>query len=103
MNICIVHLYPFVLDDNTEYSNTVAVFQKDKNIKLTVYPNPVKDIMTIDVFDDVKTVNIYNLQGILMQESTQKTFSLSDLSSGIYILEVKFTEGGVSRIKFVKE
>ena len=59
--------------------------------------------MTIDGFEDVKMVNIYNLQGILMQQLTQKTFSLSDLSSGIYILEVKFTEGGVSRIKFVKE
>ena len=91
------------IDGQYKYSNTVAVFQKDKNIKLTVYPNPVKDIMTIDGFEDVKTVNIYNLQGILMQQLTQKTFSLSDLSSGIYILEVKFTEGGVSRIKFVKE
>ena len=102
-NILYYRLKQMDIDGQYKYSNTVAVFQKDKNIKLTVYPNPVKDIMTIDGFEDVKTVNIYNLQGILMQESKQKTFSLSDFSSGIYILEVKFTEGGVSRIKFVKE
>ncbi len=102
-NILYYRLKQMDKDGQYKYSNTVAVFQKNKNITLTVYPNPVKDIITIDGFEDVKTVNIYNLQGILMQQTKQKTFSLSELSSGIYILEVKFTEGGVSRIKFVKE
>lgn len=90
-------------DGQYKYSKTVAVFKKDKNIKLFVYPNPAKDVLILDGLDDLKTVKIYNFQGVLVQKSTQKMVSLSDLTSGIYILEAENTEGGISRIKFVKE
>ena len=90
-------------DGQYKYSKTVAVAQKDKNIKLSVYPNPAKDVLIIEGLDDIKTVKIYNFQGVLVQKTTQKSISLNSQPTGIYILEVENTEGVVSRIKFVKE
>lgn len=90
-------------DGQFKYSKTVAVFKKDQNLKLIVYPNPAKDVLIVDGINDLKTVKIYNFQGVLVQKDYQKRIPLNDLSSGIYILEVENTEGGISRIKFVKE
>lgn len=90
-------------DGQYKYSKTVAVAQKDKNTKWFIYPNPAKDVLMIEGLDEVKTVKMYNFQGVLVQKSNQKTIPLNDLSSGIYILEVENTEGALSRIKFVKE
>ena len=102
-NIFYYRLKQVDADGSFKYSKTVAVSLKDKNIKLNVYPNPAKDVLMIDAVNELKIVKIYNFQGVLLQTTTQKAVSLTQLTSGIYILEAEFTEGGISRIKFIKE
>lgn len=51
----------------------------------TVYPNPATSIIFVDTPLDVN-VQIFNLQGMLMQTSTSGEINISHLSSGTYIV-----------------
>ena len=87
-----------------KYTKTVAIYNNaTKNGTLMVYPNPARHTITVDISTGIKSVNIYNLQGILVKQSRINEVNISDCSAGIYLLEVENTEGGVSRVKFVKE
>lgn len=70
---------------------------------LDIYPNPVKDRMSI-VVDEPTEVNIYNSQGVLFHSIIEdKTFEidLSHLSTGIYFISLKSGDL-VTRQKFIK-
>ncbi len=70
---------------------------------LKIYPNPAKNNVSIEGLSAVQSVQIFSIQGQLMKRTTQKVIEISDLVNGIYFLEVEYTEGGRSRVKFVKE
>ncbi|SFB08361.1 delta-60 repeat domain-containing protein/Por secretion system C-terminal sorting domain-containing protein, partial [Flavobacterium swingsii] len=69
-----------------------------------IYPNPVKDILTINSLDNdvITAVKIHDLQGKLIQETASTTIPLSNLSAGIYMVKVT-TEKGEETKKFIKE
>jgi Secretion system C-terminal sorting domain/Endonuclease/Exonuclease/phosphatase family len=92
------------VDDNgkTEYSKTVSVAKKQSKTQYVVYPNPAKTAITIEGLTPIKTVQIYNAQGILVKTTQQNKVSISDFPTGIYVLMVENTEGGISQTKFVK-
>ena len=84
MNIaCIAHLANYV-DPNTIGENV-------KNT-VSVYPNPVKDILTIESdYSDVNEVQIVNTLGQLVKELTfegQAEVDVKDLKSGIYFVKI---------------
>jgi thiol-disulfide isomerase/thioredoxin len=69
--------------DNT--GATTAI--NDINSSLSIYPNPVKDVLTIDGI--YNSVNIYDVFGkLVLTSQTQKTIDVSTLSNGIYMLEI---------------
>jgi hypothetical protein len=73
----------------------------------TIYPNPVKDIMKVDVKNaDISSIEIFNLTGrrIMTKEVNQGTTNvdLSSLPNGMYL--VSFKGAGVACIrKFIKK
>ncbi len=87
-----------------KYSKTIAInVFNSKNTPLKIYPNPAKNAIFIDNFSGIKSINIYNLQGILIKKTIENSVNISDFPSGIYLIEVENTEGVLSRAKFVKE
>ena len=72
-------------------------------IAIKPYPNPTRDLVSVQKFKAFKTMNIYNLQGVLLLKSNKVEADVSAFSAGAYILEVEDTEGDKSRVKFVKE
>jgi thiol-disulfide isomerase/thioredoxin len=79
--------------DNT--GATTAI--NDINSSLSIYPNPVKDVLTIDGI--YNSVNIYDVFGkLVLTSQTQKTIDVSTLSNGIYMLEIN-TEQAVKTKK----
>ena len=55
--------------------------------KLSIYPNPVKDVLTIE--GDYTSVDIYDVFGKLVLSSDAKqTINVAALSSGIYMLNI---------------
>ncbi|WP_395065327.1 T9SS type A sorting domain-containing protein [Flavobacterium sp.] len=71
--------------------------------KITIYPNPTKDILNITSTTALQKTIIYNLLGAKVYEQLyNETIDVSSLSIGMYILQV-FSEDGVFNSKFVKE
>lgn len=67
--------------------------KEESVIEFNVYPNPAQQMITISSSESIKTVSIYNAQGILVvQPTTNTTNSISvDISNypvGLYFIEI---------------
>ena len=72
-------------------------------VDFDVYPNPVENELTILTQAEIKTVQVYNLVGQEMLETTNNSINVSHLTSGIYLLHIE-TETGLSEFKrIIKE
>jgi len=60
--------------------------------KLSVYPNPVKDVLTIK--GNYTSVDIYDVFGkLVLSAESAKTINVSSLSSGVYMLKINTEKG----------
>jgi len=78
---------------------------KDHSITNTaLYPNPVKDILTISNAVNVSNVAIYSLSGRLLKEekSNISQVSFAGFSAGVYLVKLTSTTGSQKTIKVVK-
>jgi len=83
------------IDGGFKYSNVVS-FQRcisNKNIEVTVFPNPTYRKITVDFIGnpkDIESVNLINVYGETVYESTflQPELDFENLNSGVYILRV---------------
>ncbi|WP_051230611.1 leucine-rich repeat domain-containing protein [Epilithonimonas caeni] len=76
-----------------------------KTKKISVFPNPVKDILNLETSEKIKKVEILDLSGRLMKANLKvenNKISVSDIVRGYYILKV-YTEHSVIDSKFIKE
>lgn len=67
--------------------------------EVVAYPNPTKDIITIDVGEshELKEISIYNLLGGVIANSGASTIDLSHLPKGSYFVQVVTNKGTVTR------
>jgi hypothetical protein len=79
-------------------------FALDNTVK--VYPNPAKNIVNIAAGTELQSIQLYNVQGRLLQSSSAKGISsVLDMSSkpaGIYFIKIN-TEKGAKVEKVIKE
>ena len=73
------------------------------NLQFHFYPNPSNDIITISLESELKSVEIYSLQGQKVLSSNEKKVSVSSLSKGIYMIRVEDETGSVATQKIIKE
>lgn len=66
---------------------------------IQIYPNPVKDILTIKGTSLIQSISMYTLSGQLLLEQRENTneLDLSPLKDGIYILKLKTHLGEINR------
>jgi len=75
---------------------------------LKIYPNPASDHLTLKFAQNTSKaeIKIYNLLGELkstsIKSSSESSIDISDLSNGVYIIEVT-TEKNIMRQKFIKQ
>ena len=74
---------------------------------VTIYPNPVMDNITIqglEIISGIKDIQIVSPTGQLVKQYTgvQEIINVSELSNGVYFLNIRHTEG-VQSIRFVKQ
>ena len=64
------------------------------NSSLTIYPNPTSDQITIDIkgYNGRVNVEVYDLQGRLLETTTNTIVSLKKHAKGIYVLKVNYGE-----------
>jgi len=105
-NIYFDYNFPIVTNTATSTFQTLTNNQFNLDNYVSLSPNPAKDILNINVQDEVniKSIAIYNMLGQLVQITTSPTNSInvSDLKTGNYIIKLYTEKGEVSR-KFIKE
>lgn len=71
----------------------------------TVYPNPVKDMLTITGNENITAVQVYDLAGRLVKSADvlNNQVSLQSLAKGTYIVKFKNASGAAYSSKIVKE
>ncbi len=85
------------------FSATLAT-QSSVKTNFSLTPNPVKDILNIDVQQtEVANVIVTSVTGQTVFEGQTATLDLSSLQSGLYIIKIKFTNNQVSVSKILKE
>jgi len=79
----------FRLSEKRYYSPmslTNVIEPTDNHIK--IYPNPVVDVLHISNIAGELNVKLYNLQGILLQQTNQNTLDFSNYKVGVYLIDV---------------
>ena len=113
-------IYYFAFNDVSAVATTAATMRIDTvnftsvlstndyiSSKISVYPNPVKDIISItnDSNEIIKNVDISDINGRTIKSFksvSQNQINISDLSSGVYFLKIT-TDGGNAIKKIIKE
>jgi len=68
-----------------------------------IYPNPTNGIVHVDNVDQkIKSIKLYNLQGVFVQEYFMNDFSVSNQASGIYFIIIQ-TDKSTFTNKLVKQ
>ncbi|WP_228429242.1 T9SS type A sorting domain-containing protein [Chryseobacterium sp. 52] len=101
----------------TNASNQIVAFYLDlskiqlstnentKKTSLSIYPNPVKDIIYFKGMSGIDRVEVYNMVGqkIKISNTVEDRIDVSSLSKGTYILQI-FVKGENSQsFKFIKQ
>jgi hypothetical protein len=70
---------------------------------MSIYPNPVKDFVHIEIAQDIESVSIYNSlgQNIYVNRANEKSIDISELKTGIYFMTVS-SGSGIYQARFLK-
>lgn len=80
--------------------NLVSAVHDPSAINFSVYPNPVSDILKIETDATIAAVEILDLNGksLLRQNNSEKSFDISNLETGSYILRVKTDKNIINKL-----
>ncbi len=77
----------------------------DKAFLVNISPNPAQNILNIQTQESIKEIAVYDVLGkkISVLQISHKSFDVSQLSNGIYILKVISENDTSSSTKFIKK
>lgn len=84
-----------------EFGGTASVSQ-EALLDLKIYPNPVKNVLNVSGDFAFAKANIYNLQGQYIMSGISRKLEVSELSSGLYFIEVTTMDGSKTTKQFLK-
>lgn len=98
-----------VFFDNIYFSQnagTILGTDKFETSSVKMYPNPVKNTLTIEANSEIQKVSVYNILGQEVMKASPKsnsvTLQTNELQKGIYMVTTEI-DGNVSTSKVVKE
>ncbi len=78
----------------------------NSDTKVRMYPNPATDVIFLESKAKIQSVNIFDITGksVMSLKNSDKLemISVSSLSKGIYLVNVRFEDGTVSSVKMMK-
>ena len=92
-DIEIANLYNFNVLSNQNFSL--------QNLKATIYPNPASTNFTIEMENEVKSVEVYSIQGQTVMISNSKNIDVSNLSKGMYLVRIEDENNAVATQKLI--
>ncbi len=107
------HPVPYMLNDKIwEFINAlecdqVGVGKWDGEGSVRLFPNPGRDVITIESGAEINKVELYSVEGQLLQviqaQQTPMRFSISGFPAGLYFVRVDLTNGSRWMGKLIKE
>lgn len=86
-------------------SENLSVGDNDLN-KISLYPNPTSDVFSIETSNNqiISNVSITDINGRVVKTfgANQTSYDISDLNTGMYLVEIK-SENGVETKKLIKK
>ena len=106
--ICLDTVYQGQIFDTDSIYDAIPLnilnIKSEKSIT-TIYPNPAKDFITIDLdFTKEVKINIIDVFGKEIYSTTvvdQKTIALDDFANGLYFIEVYFDQNKIETKKII--
>ncbi|UFK97568.1 GEVED domain-containing protein [Kaistella faecalis] len=90
-------------DYTINYQQFLAVGDVNKS-NVSVYPNPFKDVLKISDIKGVKSINIVDVSGRTVKTLAPATeLNLGQLKSGMYFVNLQYTDGSVKTVKSIKK
>ncbi|WP_420572221.1 T9SS type A sorting domain-containing protein [Kordia sp.] len=71
--------------------------------QITVYPNPVKNILHIETTSQLKSIVLFSMLGEKISSTNQNNIDLSAISNGLYMLQVELLNGNITTKKIIKK
>ncbi|MGJ8744178.1 T9SS type A sorting domain-containing protein [Polaribacter sp.] len=98
--------FTFYIDDLTLFNAATAGVSDNKQLNVSMYPNPTTSRLNISAQNTIKNAAIYNILGKkvinLTINKNSESIDVSNLASGIYL--IKYTvDNAVGTAKFIKE
>lgn len=82
-------------------TSALGLADNEQKPKFNLYPNPTSDNFTIEIDLNIKSVELYSLQGQKILTSTTKNVNVSNLSKGIYLVQIEDENNNISTQKLI--
>jgi hypothetical protein len=92
-------------DPSNEDCVDIAIGVNEVENTVAVYPNPATDFVSVEASSNIRSIVITNYMGQVVStvksvELTKTTINTSDLSAGVYFIEVE-TNAGIEKVRIV--
>ena len=84
-------------------ASAVAGLATLSKIDFSLYPNPTNGILNIKIDENIKLVEIFNLQGQKIITSKNKNLNIKQLNAGIYLLKITTDKNLIGIKKIIKK
>lgn len=84
-------------------NETLSVKSREFFSNLLMYPNPSSSIVTVKTSAEIENILIYNIIGKQIFKTKNKSFNLSSLQSGVYLIKVITQDGNVAIKRLIKK
>ncbi len=88
---------------NYDIAEYLSAAQVKDHSKVTVYPNPVSEILYVSSEKEVRSVELYDTTGRKILNKTGKQINVQSLSKGVYLVKITLADGSVTNEKIIKK
>lgn len=86
-------------------SDFMANYEVENKGEVTIYPNPVKDVLYFKTQQKIESIELYDIVGQKIKEFDAQSLSidLKTETKGIYVVKIKLTNGQTEIKKVIKQ
>ncbi len=89
--------------DDFNLHQLTNVPQYINTLKLSLFPNPVADILNVSANNGIEQIQIADQLGKALISTNQSSVNVANLASGVYLVIVKDVKGNTKQTKFIKQ
>nr|WP_294862720.1 peptide-N-glycosidase F-related protein [uncultured Fluviicola sp.] len=94
--------FPLSLYLQGSNTGTLSIEELDPS-SVKLFPNPAKDFVEVRTEKEMLNIELMDASGKTIRTETKNTIDLIGLDTGIYIIQVHFTDGMKSSRRFIKQ